>query len=306
MTWDGNVIGGIASPRALVCSGYNLIENYSFEDNLDDWTGTGVDYTGQFDSTAPHGSTVLEFEDSNDASLGAVYNQINIGEAIGGKTFVITFYVKNADNTSSTAMIAFETSLGNQDYTKTFSTISTAWRKITYTITWGATLTQQYFYVALFCREDYTEPNLLTRFDYFELYEVDGDYTLKTSNQFTQNYLKELNYSDESLDGRERESIKGWRYTANLNYQFLEAADAATLVYLSEASFIVFYPHSDHTFSVTVRWNGDFGLNYPWDRYLGHRIVMPLRGTELVSNKPRTTTAGESESIRLERTEIVF
>jgi len=293
--WSTNVIGGVGVPRVILCSGYNLILNNSFEDNLNGWVANDCNIFREAETTTPQGNYCLKVSDTNALIYGSancLISSINnplISGICSGKKFILTFYAKEGDpdiQAHNVTCVLRDSSHLNF-VTKTFAVTKLGWVKISIILECDYGNPATGIVVELGAVENLFETGSV-RYDFIELYEIDNDYYLEIPQQFHQNYNKVMNYEVETWDGEIRDSIKGYRYNAELAYEFVTAGQLQTFIEISEATFCLFLPHSDSSFSARVSWDGDFDYKYFKNKYLGHEMNMKLKGREIMTNKPKT------------------
>jgi hypothetical protein len=99
--WVANVIAGVEEPRILIV-GPELINNNSFEENLTNWNQVGNGMTRVQNSTTPFGNYVMDLEDDNAAAFEMVWQTIQYGSAIQGKSFISSVWAKRGGSANQT------------------------------------------------------------------------------------------------------------------------------------------------------------------------------------------------------------
>ena len=223
-----------------------------------------------------------------------------------GKQFILTFYAKegDADVGSHNTSVTLRDGLERNKQTSVFQVTTLGWKRVAIVLTCDYGNSNSDIVIELGATENIMEQGS-TLYDKIELYVVDNDYSFNIPERFGQNFEKILNYQRETWDGSIRSSIKGYRYNAELYYPFLEASQLQSWIEVSESSFCLFFPHSDHIFATKVEWDGDFPYKYFKDKYLGHELTVKLRGMEIHTSKP-TTIGTDLQQVRIATDEYVI
>jgi hypothetical protein len=303
--WANNVVGGVGTPRAILCSGYDLVVNGSFEENLDGWVaGSGANIFRLANITSPHGNNCLKVSDISALMYGSARHIISLLNNsltditnCSGKQFILTFYAKegDADVGSHNTSCSLYDGQQNNIKTETFQVTTLGWKRVAIVLDCDYGNSSNDIVIELAASENLFDKGSVL-YDKIELYVVDNDYSFNVPEGFEQNFEKVMNYHREMWDGSTKSSIKGYRYNAELYYPFLDAAQLQAWIEVSESTFCLFFPHSDHVFATKVEWDGDFPYKYFKGKYLGHEMTARLRGMEILTNKPVQVGSGGVEA----------
>lgn len=293
-----NVVGGVEAPKIYNLIEENYVTNGDFEVDTVGWTtgGTGT-IARTADSNAPSGAYVLEIADTD---AGGDFLAIFSLTPPNGK-YVLTCWAKTEEAAKHNVELEI-THSGGQDIIVA-EVFPNRYTKLTVTTELSRTTITN---IRIKTSDVGTDTNTI-RVDDVRLYQIDetGDndiIALKQPNLLTQNYEKILDANYELIGGNTKEFIKGWRYNAELRYDFLEASEQQEMLEISEMPFMLFVPHSDdleiesdrcsYVWSEYVRWNSGFDFNYFFGRYIAHEITIPFTGIDIMTIKPRVIFSG--------------
>ena len=279
------VIGGVSVPRVYVC-GSNLLtgSSVSFEDGVGSWTTfpAGTTQIQQYaaGNTTFYGEYVLSVQD-NSASL-AQGGQISAsyGSAVGGKTFVLTFF--DFAMTAHTYTAQVEAGLASPALNAdNYATATQARRCHVFTV--GSTASQTTLTIKIYGTDDADVANQGTVFiDEVELREV--EFTWTGQYEFHKKkyaWERKIQAAYELIGGEEKEFVLGYRFFTSWGYDWNDTTDEQARARIASGSHLIVYPSIDKTYSVDCRWDGDYARDFPEDVFVGHKGEMPLRGIRL-------------------------
>ena len=305
MSWSGNVLGGVAAPRFYLLSD-DLVTNGSMEDDddadsiPDSWTAQGGATLLQVNDTSTmFGDYVLSIDDADPSGWDyAKQTGMSIPSAVGGdingKDILVVFWVKQISGTNPEMFVNIYDSNNNlAGTTDVFTTLKTDrylqfWAYISNLVTAAG---DDEFGIGIF-------PTGLTVGDLGKIYvdnvqvfEVTQLIDLPLPNEWRgQGWTKELQARQRLIDGTMKEYIDGWRFRANMNWEYMSTSDEILRQNLADhAGLIGFQPHNDVEWGQVCTWDGDLERSYFFNRFLGHSSNIPLLGCELMDRKPEDT-----------------
>ena len=274
------VLGGVEQPRFLLC-GVNYVLNGDFEVDTVGWTAVeGSSMQQRATDETDYGRYVIQVQQPvGGSSVGGIQYNISFGADAAGTTWAMTFALSGNDYTMSVRLVA-----GGVAYpSDAGEVISNTTRQMYFCkqIALPSSATGQT--IALQFR---TETNGRFCLDHVAARQIEHDYVVPNPNRsYEQKWVKELRSEYELIDGRRQEYLAGWRFMATLDFQYLEKTDEVLRTTISEAGHLIFFPHMDEDFFSNVVWDREFERRYA-EVFVGHIGIIPLRGLELVREKP--------------------
>jgi len=286
--WESYVLGGVEKPKIVMIEDTNLCTNGSFETNLTGWTtSSGVDAERIADSELMRGDYCLRIS-ANTAGTTDLTRFVHTPDSgtIAGDIFLASFMMRTEDQLrkAATVVLSADTS-GWWSQTDVF--VGPEWEQFTII---GEAETDAVGGIRIqFSPNNYgIDPRVgqYLRIDNVQLYKVTKQYILADPQAYTQSFDRQIEVTNETIEGVIKEYSKGYRYTANLVYEFLNPVQEKIRTEMSGANAMFFFPHEDSRFAQKVIWNKGFDRKYFHDRYLGHTGIVSLKGVQLMQKQP--------------------
>lgn len=295
MSWLNNVVGGISTPRIYKLTDNNLVTNGDIEDALStEWQGAGYSRVLASDNSfvAPRGDYVLKVDDDDGSSWERAFQSVNYGSALGDKSFLLMLKGR-ADSSDHSVDIKFgsaTTSGGSiNNSSKLTVPLKTNYNRIIHMTKTFSSETDEFIRLELGGCIETAASTGVAFFDDIRVYEIESTYNFEQPHRWGQEWLEEVINDFNLIGGKNRKILNGWRYTLNMEYDYVSASDQEEVIAVTENGLNFVVPHIDNLFGSLMRWNGDFKNMYFFDRYLGHAVVIALKAVELENDKPRET-----------------
>jgi hypothetical protein len=269
-----------------------MCENGQFELNVDGWAQVGANViTRQLDATTFYGDYVMQVQDDQAGSREYAYYDCDAttgpfgGTTLAGRKYIVVFYFKSTGPDQG-----FFVRLGDDNAsefaTKAYVAVD-SWRMgfIEVEFTPGNSEDQLRFEIHPYYPDQVTG---IVRVDNIRIREILLDLQLPVPAKYHQEFQKEVQSVNETIDKVRIEHPAGWRYACNLRYTYLTAAEEQVRNLASEGDHMLFFPHEDSDFCQFVRWVGKYDRDYPREKYLGHVGNIPFEGVDLIDTKPST------------------
>lgn len=284
--WLNNVVGGISKPRFLKV-GENLFTNPRFNNgSYSQWTYHGSWLTG--------GRTIVD-DDAFNEYMGRlnvsqddnayVVGDINTNLLTGTKV-LITFRIKSAilDSHEIDVILQMASSKGAYGIAvdSKVITINEKIKRVSLVGDIGDT-PGSYVGVRIHLGEGVSSNSDL-RFDDLYICEIYEDYTMKEPNVNFLEFSREVQGSNELWDGKIQEHDVAWRPNFHCDFQFMNKEFESIRQRIIEMNTIFVIPHIDFGWGFFGTMMDSYRREYPWDRYLGHKGVISIRGKELLKS----------------------
>lgn len=267
--WQPTIEQGEEQPRFLLCDDTGLITNGDFETDTTGWSA-GI---RESDPATPFGDYVLK--------LAATSSTVtcDYGSAIGGKTFVVTFFARSTVAGSTVRV-------GAEDFNVTeLSSSVYAQRAIVKSF-------PSYRGTTTFDVRFTTAGDLFL--DNVECYEVGQDISaLAVATYEDTKFLREVRPSEIMAPGgaiRVGAIRIGWRFGSFLKWAEVTSAESDLIDAINGADIVIVQPHTDIQFWATcVPTDSSYMRQFFRHDWLGLRLGIMLAGTELLDEETVST-----------------
>lgn len=283
--WFDNVIGGVMNPAFLLV-GENLCSNPRFSGGSDTgWTfgGSWLSSPKYIVDTNAYEEYMGRLNSTQDDSAYAMYNY-NIGST-KNKKFMASFRVKSNLLNDHDITVTLQVSNGDVPGFSLQTKTVTLNKYIKKVYLYGSAPVTDFTYIGIKINNGIgivANPDL--RFDDVYICEVNYNYTMKEPQATFIAFDKMLQGENELFDGKTQEFNKRWRPNFIADWQFIESSYEEMRQRIAEADSIFVIPHIDFEWGFFAIWDGGYKREYPWDRFLGHKGLIKLRGTELLTS----------------------
>lgn len=286
--WESYVLGGVEKPKIVMIEDTNLCTNSNFETNLTGWTASSAaDMERIADSELLRGDYCLRISSNTAGAYGIVYfdHTPNSG-TIAGDIFLVSFMMKTEDQVRKAASVILCAGTSGW-WTKTDIFVGPEWEQFTLI---GEVETDAIgtFRIQFSPNNWGVDPRIdqYLRIDDVQLYKVTKQYTLADPQAYTQSFDRQIEATNETIEGTIKEYSKGYRYTTNLVYEYLNPVQEKVRAEMAGSSAMFFFPHQDSRFAQKVIWDKGFDRKYFNARYLGHTGIVSLKGVQLMQKQP--------------------
>lgn len=266
------VIGGVEEPRFLLV-GDELCENQSFEQGTDGWSisGTGGSIAQVSDQDTPFGNYCLRVRDVSISYQPYAEYTVDLGEVIAEKHFIATFWVKGSSSEKTPITIKLIDQSANAFATKTILILD---RWIFFIIEGMVDYNNTNTQIALAIYPTNEEDGISARdtiyVDMVSIREVFFDKELPKPVRYEQRFKRVFQTQQTRRRGTKTRKVRGWRYEANFDHHYLEAAVERDRWVTSNQENLLFFPHKDYPLLFQVVWSPPFPVKYFGDEYVGH------------------------------------
>jgi hypothetical protein len=276
------VIGGVGDPRFLNC-GPELCTNPSFESAIVSpyWYGNaGANIVRTADVTTCYGSYSGKISGAIDPENYVLYPLTTIADP-SSRHFIAMFWAKADVSTKLTVALQLQpeganlASVGLRSNPTKILDLTDKWKFVF--VEGVAPIGQSGQMVKLIIwpfniDETPSEPSVTQSvyIDEVSIREVFDDISMSSvTMSMTHGFDKVVKAKHDMLDGSEKESRLGHRYTCTLEYEYISAAYEVIRRGISVFQNIVFLPHNDVDWAYLANMDS-FTSGYSWNSYLGH------------------------------------
>lgn len=285
--WNaGKVIGGIEAPRFMLV-GPNISPNISFEENLSGISGEPG--TRELEPSTPFGDYVLKVDDDSTSSREFVTVQIDTGETIANKRFILFAHVRNSSNQQQAIWTDWVGFSNNQkDYI-----VDENWRrKIVHEIVVPQSATGNILNFRIYptSRLEGNDETGSIFIDNLHFRRVHHHYIfpLPYRGQQSEVFREVTQAQHELIGGEVKRYRKGYRYLYEGGYGKIDRIFES---YISTMRYsrheMIFFPHKDAHHCYNVKFSSDLEREWAFgSAALGHQTKLSLISTELIEDIP--------------------
>jgi hypothetical protein len=288
MSFTGLVLGGIDVP-IIYSIDTNYVDNPYFDVDLTGWTSPDGGTTGRVLDDEAYGEYV--------ATINGVKKTIEYEYNLGstdpsGKTFIVSLRLKSDVARNVPIKLLIEDSAGTpnvETFVNTAVVATTSMNRFFLVGTVdGSTLTTADYTLKVQIQSTSNIVSGTTSFDHVYLTEVLDTYTLtqpKTSGSEISNieFEKVLFGKNELWSGKQQEFNKRWRINFFAQWDYMNISEETLRKQIAEASRLFVKPHDDVNWGFHGLWDGNFFKKYSMNRFIGHKGIIPIKGTELLT-----------------------
>lgn len=289
-SWFENVIGGIAPPRIVLISSSNLCTNNRFDTDTSGWSSNAnLDIVSDSDS---YGSNMGKLWWTTANSEYAEYETADT--SVNGKTFLIALRIKNNNNEKYKIKIQFLSTQTGLISEKIFY-IDNFIKRISFTsiVKSFTESAGNRIQIKIFGSLE-NKANVDVRFDDIYIQEIMYDYIFPQPQKSSILWKNINSGSSVLIDGRNKIYNKRWIPNYKGIYDFYTKQFEEYLQRIAETDYLIFvFPHSDFSWGFFGIWKTDYDRQPPFDRFIGHKGMLDIKGDEYFVSTIHPITAGD-------------
>lgn len=277
--WDSLVLGGTDKPRFLSLQ-KNFCSDPYIQNDLNpanNWYFSSVGILSKVLDKDAYGDYMARINYSSDNQY--IYYVYNHESDVSGKKAFITLRYKS-DNDFKISFI----SPGSGEDGLTKLAASNVIKKVTI-IASLYNIFGNFLYFKIYGSDGIGDANVYFDSIYFSL--VDNDYSFPQPQTSELDFNKIVDGSNQRYTGRIQEINKKWLPIYNANWDYINAEYEVYRQIISESEVVFCIPHKDVSWGFLGYWDDDFIRGYAFNRFIGHKGIIAIRGMEYIYNKPQ-------------------